>query len=252
MERDWDLRLNQGERKASAFRCCERMNEVDIDAVVREVVRRLVLATTASAVAPSSQSSASDVECVSISEKVVTLGLLEGRLTTAKRLLVRRQAIVTPAVRDELKKRSIRLEFVDQKAACPASSQWLLAMDNAVPTTTSGWETLGAGEQLKSTNRQTLAEFLRELAFRILSERKLGVLISPRPAAAACLANRRPGIRAALGCDARQVSEAMKNLSPNLLVLDSQNKSIFSHKALLAEFLRGGWRECPAELKNEL
>lgn len=228
------------------------MNEVDIDAVVREVVRRLMAATATGAAAPSSQSSTSDTDCVSVSDKVVTLGLLEGRLTTAKRLLVRRQAVVTPAVRDELRKRNIHLEFVDQKAPCPASSQWLLAMDNVVATTTSGWETVGIGEQLKSTSRQTLAEFLRELAFRILSERKLGVLISPRPAAAACLANRRPGIRAALGCDARQVSEAMKNLSPNLLVLDSQNKSIFSHKAIVAEFLRGGWRECPAELKNEL
>jgi hypothetical protein len=44
-----------------------------------------------------------------LTERVVTMSTLRGRLASARRVIVLSRAIVTPAVRDELKDRQIEL-----------------------------------------------------------------------------------------------------------------------------------------------
>lgn len=82
-------------------------NEEQVEWIVREVIRRLGLV---GASAEESGTPRSNVE-LCISERVVTLRTIEGRLAGARRLVVVPRAIVTPAVKDELKARKIELVF---------------------------------------------------------------------------------------------------------------------------------------------
>ena len=78
-----------------------------IELVVREVIRRLTadgrfsLAGTAATASPRE---------LQISERLVTLATLNGRLDGVSRVIVPRRAVVTPAARDELKQRRIELQ----------------------------------------------------------------------------------------------------------------------------------------------
>jgi hypothetical protein len=79
--------------------------EEQVEWVVVEVIRRLKLRGDFAAPTEAPQSNAE----LSIRERVVTLRTIEGRLAGAKRLVVEPRAIVTPAVKDELKARNIEL-----------------------------------------------------------------------------------------------------------------------------------------------
>jgi hypothetical protein len=80
-------------------------SEEQIEWIVVEVIRRLGLL---GASAEANGAPQSNVE-LCISERVVTLRTIEGRLAGAKRLVVVPRTIVTPAVKDELKARNIEL-----------------------------------------------------------------------------------------------------------------------------------------------
>lgn len=73
--------------------------------IVSEVVRRLTAALQSSGQSPASPATAELV----LTDKLVTLRTLEGRLAGVKQIVVPPRAIVTPAVRDELKQRGIKL-----------------------------------------------------------------------------------------------------------------------------------------------
>ena len=79
------------------------MSDIDIEYIVREVIRRL----TAAAAEPAR----SETETVKLTDRLVTMATLDGRLANAKRLIVVKKAVVTPLVKDELKKRKIALEY---------------------------------------------------------------------------------------------------------------------------------------------
>jgi len=72
--------------------------------IVQEVIRRLVQRGVVVEGAPSI-----DETELAVSDKIVALATLAGRLVGVKRLVVGRRSIVTPAVKDELNDRSIEL-----------------------------------------------------------------------------------------------------------------------------------------------
>jgi hypothetical protein len=78
-----------------------------VERIVVEVIRRLGLLDASARVAVGERSSTTAE--LRLTEKVVSLRLLEGKLTGIKKLLVQPRAIVTPAVKDELKTRKIEL-----------------------------------------------------------------------------------------------------------------------------------------------
>ena len=70
-----------------------------VETIVLEVIRRLGLLGAK----PNLKNE------LSLGERVVTMRLIKGRLDGVTRLVVARQAVVTPSVRDELKQRKIEL-----------------------------------------------------------------------------------------------------------------------------------------------
>lgn len=79
-----------------------------VERIVFEVIRRLRLlesgAAAGMAVTPNSNG-----RDLSLKERVITMRSIEGRVSGVKRLVVPSRAIVTPAVKDELKDRQIEL-----------------------------------------------------------------------------------------------------------------------------------------------
>ena len=76
--------------------------------IVSEVVRRLLAAQSAAGQSLVVATSAT-TELV-LTDKLVTLRTLDGRLTGVKKVVVPQRAIVTHAVRDELNQRGITLQ----------------------------------------------------------------------------------------------------------------------------------------------
>jgi len=87
-------------------------SEEQVEWIVAEVIRRLGVAVDREvnhSRATGDEHSSSPVGELKITERVVTLRSIDGRLSGVKRLVVQRGAVVTPAVKDELRKRKIEL-----------------------------------------------------------------------------------------------------------------------------------------------
>ena len=81
--------------------------EEQVAAIVVEVLRRLRLMEGNNGV-PVFERSSNTAE-LTLTEKLITTRTIENRLTGINRLLVPPRAVVTPAVKDELKKHQIEL-----------------------------------------------------------------------------------------------------------------------------------------------
>ena len=82
------------------------MSDIDVEYIIREVIRRLT--------AMGNEPSREDGGTVKLTERLVTMATLDGRLANVKRLIVAKKALVTPLVKDELRNRKITLEYADQ------------------------------------------------------------------------------------------------------------------------------------------
>ena len=81
--------------------------EEQVAAIVVEVIRRLRLLENDQGVAVGERSSTTAE--LTLTDKLVTTRTIENRLTGVSRLLVSKRAVVTPAVKDELKEHQIEL-----------------------------------------------------------------------------------------------------------------------------------------------
>ena len=90
-------------------------SEEQVEWIVIEVIRRLGLL----GVAGDERSSSPVGGELVVPERVVTLRSIESRLANVKRLVVVSRAVITPAVKDELKRRKIELVYAADTNVCP-------------------------------------------------------------------------------------------------------------------------------------
>jgi hypothetical protein len=79
------------------------LTQEQIDWIVAEVIRRLAAAGVAAK--PPSDTA------LYVTERVITLRTIEKQLSGVKRVVVQRRAVVTPAVKDELRAKKIELVY---------------------------------------------------------------------------------------------------------------------------------------------
>jgi ribose 5-phosphate isomerase RpiB len=231
---------------------------IDIDQIVREVLKRLrALSTGVSepGAPPAKSQESAAVTSVSstltFSGRLVTLAALEGRLIGLKQLVVGPKTIVTPAVKDELKKRGITI--VQHESALPQTLQVRLLVSAAggaqskpglradLNNATPGIEWL----ECQATN--SLSGTVLELSKNIDQRKLLGLLLSDQPFTAAMLANRNQNIRAAAVDDVRSVDEALCQIGCNLLAVDARRVGPAVLK-LIVQKLAAAQAVCPPEL----
>ena len=236
-------------------------SELEIDAIVRQVMAALrdgagspaTERPTPAANTSSTASRPSSNGRLELSSRVVTLDDFSGRIDGVKEVAVATGAVVTPAARDLLREKNIRLAYraADGK---PAGAHNLVFGQadtdfDAAALVRDLRETGAAVEQLASTG---LATVVAEMSQQVARGGLLGLLLTSKPAAAACLANRRAGVRAAAARDAAETSRAITELGANLLTVDPAGKSLFELRRMTRAFLAGGERRCPSHLATEL
>jgi hypothetical protein len=231
--------------------------QADIERIVREVVGQLKLASapvaapTAAVDVPPADST-KDNGGLRIDACVVTLESVAGRLNGAKQLVVAPGALVTPSVRDELRRRGIELvERSSGKKTEPHVPVLLVAGRTGHDPEMAVQALRQDGIEVRTESTPCLVEATAKLAAAVAA-RSLGVLWTRHTAAGLCLANRHAAIRAVLSAGVSATSVAVATVGANVLVVDPAAGTLYEKKQVMREFCLGGVRECPEELRNVL
>jgi hypothetical protein len=225
------------------------LSEIEIEQVVREVLLRL--ATPATSSAPKAIPTKTNNQ-LRLTKTVVTLTDLQGQLTGIQELILPPRAVITPAARDLLREQGVAITYAAKNIAtsntglplvlgvaetkyCPAGFVRALSQHGITP------------ERLAQTG---LAQVTLELIDAVSKGGKLGLLITDRPLAAVCLANRQRGVRAAMAGDSRSVEQALIQIGANLLIVEPHGRSIFEFVRMVRMFHAAGPRVGPAELAH--
>ena len=97
-----------------------------------------------------------------------------------------------------------------------------------------------------------LACVVSRLTETVSGGKQLGLLLTGQPAAALCLANRRPSVRAALATGPQCVTAAVDSIGANMLVVDPAGRSLFELVTMARRFTSPGQRTCPAPWREAL
>jgi hypothetical protein len=250
---------------------------LDIDAIVREVVQRLMQPSaappeprpaSAAVVAPASAAGPGHQPPVTsaplsaastpvappkpadlpgtlrLGERLITLATLEGRLRGIRRVAVGRSAVVTPSVRDVLGRQDIALVREDLQCAGSAT---LLNCSVRVTGTDFGAAALSSQLGLPVVSVDRVTEAVKQSVRDIRCEQKLAVVITRQTALALCLANRHRRVRAAIARCEETVRDAVGSIGANLLVIDPRRPKPEELPRLIRIFAEGGSRDCPHE-----
>jgi hypothetical protein len=251
--------------------------QAQVDAIVREVLRRLAVApsTDGNALgasdalgaglptprhngrpavgASASNGSQGSASALVLTSKVITLAELDGRLDGLKRIRVPRRAVITPAVRDLLRQREIAVEHAD---ALQSASRVRVPL--AVGVAQTAYDPAGLlrsvmqqGVEIQRLAQTGLLSVIDELTEQVSRGGSLGLLLTEDLAAALCLANRVRGVRAAASGDVAALGRAIRSIGVNLLVVEPAGRSPFQLRQMVTEFCRGPYT-CPAEYRERL
>lgn len=235
-------------------------SNAQIDRLVREVMDRLghELRAGITPAAPHNGSAASEGGTPSISspphndtpsaphalvltQKLIALADVEGRVPKGGAVAIAGQAVITPAARDYLRAQQARIET----QAAPAKSGGTGAARRDVSLAAAVGTGRGAAAQsvlvelpdrlasllaksglaVQHIPHVSLPGTVAELAESVALGGSLGVLLTDEPAAAICLANRRRGVRAAAAANLEELEAAWAAIAVNLLVLNPRGTS---------------------------
>lgn len=233
--------------------------QAQIDRLVREVMERLGQelragetpavpqngavgngAVAGKNVASSSNGIASAPKALVLTQKLISLADVEGRVPKGGAVVVAGKAVITPAARDYLRAQQARVETQAQTASGGAVAGRRGVALAAVAGAKSGAAArsilvelpdrlaslLGkAGLTVERIPHVCLPGTVAELSESVALGGNLGLLLTDEPAAAVCLANRRRGVRAAAATSLDDLEAAWAAIAVNLLVLSPRGTS---------------------------
>ncbi len=235
---------------------------VDIERIVREVLTEMVAAPAAAARTDAVEASAPAAaesptalaDAVVVTDRVVTLEQLGRRMPAMRRLVAPEGAVVTPAVRDELRRRGMTLEYGGAAAPASAGTCKLAVWNVSKRYDPSPLMTMlrREGVPVELETATCLIATTDALAAEVRQGDTVGLILTREPAVALCLANRHVGVRAAIGLDAPQAAADLAATGGNVLAVDWSRRTLYQIKQMTSELCRGAPRGCPEELKQRL
>ena len=208
----------------------------DIDRIVAEVVRRLQSLTVRdstigvdSVVNTEASKPATDLV---LNDRLVTLAQIEGRLAGIKRLIVVANAVVTPALVDEIRGRKITLERsgitkVNLKSAgTPIRNLVVPVVRIEVLATREDLIRMAIGNEIaiyEASNWMGARNLLLRLT---LQHSRPVIVVTDKPFLATSECNRYERLRAAYVSDANWLSQAESELTPNVIVIRPNDDSL--------------------------
>jgi len=239
-------------------------HQLDIDQIVREVLARLRDGEAAEKLAADSTGKAEKTDkqlatattagSLELTDRLVTLATLENRLDGIRHVILRRGAVVTPAARDALGARRINTSYAPTAAKAATTLvvgvASLAARSPAFDRAAFLEELARDGRQIERIAETGLASVVAELASLAALGGRPAVLLTAEPEAAACLANRRSGVRAVAGRDVATLRRAIVATGANLLTIDPTGAPAAIGR-LLREFCDGWPPRVPAILSTD-
>jgi hypothetical protein len=207
------------------------LTEHDIAWIVAEVVRRL----------GNPSGGREPPELTPLPDRVITLETL--RQHTGPTLTVTPKAIITPAARDELKRRGMKLIRGNEsptKQPQPAASLLAANLGADYQPKSIAQLAAGYGATIEQHPASALAAVIADHAEQVVRESKKAVWFTSTPAHAVCLANRHAGVWAVQGFDEATLADALKTTSANVLVIDPKGKSQYTLRKMLELFTGSG------------
>ncbi len=235
-------------------------HEVDIEQIVREVIAQLrshspAVVTATPKQAPALQATSavaapSITSTLEITDRLVTLATLENRLSAIGHVVLPRGAVVTPSARDLLRARGVQVSYATAIARTATRSLVIGVAELSMPGTRfdlDGFLASIATESLPIERVATtgLATVTAELADHATRGGRAVVLLTSRPEAAVCLANRRSGVRAVAARDTVIASRGIAEVAANFLAIDPSSAPA-AWRRLLVEYASGWPRTVPA------
>ena len=239
----------------------EAIDRIDIDQIVRAVLERLGRREGADRL-KAEQSNGNKTQRAEeqaqpglvLTGRVITRADLEGQIDGLSVVTAERGAVVTPAARDYLRENKIALSY----GLAPSGNgspkvQWTLGLADTTYDPAPLLNALGtAFNNVQRLARSGLETVIDELADATVHSGHLGLLLTHEALAAVCMANRLMGVRATLGVDVNNLTQAVAGIGCNFLIIDPAGKSLFQMRQLVKEFCRGGARRCPAKYRQRL
>jgi hypothetical protein len=226
-----------------------------IERIVREVMAQLgeVSPSAALPAAPVSVPPAARDGEVSVDGRVVTLESIAGRLQGAKQLMVPPGALVTPSVRDELRRNGISLVRACHASVRKDLPRVLLVVGRTRNDPAAAMEWLFKdGIDAHAETSDCMIAATDKLAAAVAAGQMLGLLWTRHTAVGLCLLNRHRGVRAVLAAGVSITSAAIASVGANALIVDPTVGSHYEKKQILRDFCLGGIRHCPEALKEKL
>ncbi|MCA9264704.1 MAG: hypothetical protein KDA60_12675 [Planctomycetales bacterium] len=203
------------------------LTAAQIDQIVREVVRRLqAKSDNGSPAAPAAVSvpavpAAAPVPAhvLRLHESVITLASLEGRWKGVRQVIVPARAVITPSVKDELRRRHVTWE---RAAVEPTATNLgeILVIDDQVGEAAPFLEVLRQRMMPTWHSVDGPRPAVAKLTERLTGSVRRAVCFSGAPFVVACEANRNPRIRAAYVMGTKCVTAAIQTLQANVLVVN--------------------------------
>jgi ribose 5-phosphate isomerase RpiB len=216
----------------------------------RAAIERLVRQVIAELQAGAKQTAASG-ELV-LSGRVVTLADVEGRLNGVTRVVVERGAVFTPSARDELRHKGVTIASAVRPAKRLQNRRVAIAVSETRFEPAALVAALATEKiEIERLPNVGLVMVVDEMCDTVVKSGIPGVLLTERAAGALCLANRQRGVRAALATNASAVSEVLRDVAANLLVVDPRGKSTFELRQIVRQLVHHSGA-CPTDLAARL
>jgi hypothetical protein len=191
---------------------------------------------------------------IMVTARVVTMAELGDRLEGARTLVVPAGAVVTPSVRDHLRRARIQLVTAAPEPSASAAAPGpvpILVNARSLDTATLADTFRRDGLEPDVQQCDCLIESTDRLAASAAEGRR-GVLLTRHQAAALCLANRHPGVRAVAAEEPGALQAAVEAVGANVIVLNAKQLGMYRLRQMVGDFLRRGPVECPEVFRNRL
>ncbi len=228
--------------------------------IAADVVRRLTAGAASHGTSPPAAPAAASMQAAEppaaapmLAEKVVVLASVAKLPRDLREVTVRHDAVLTPSAREWLTDRRITFRRMAQAATSAAaeagSPAFLVAAcdlpGRCVAQAAAVARAVPHGQQLPAAGIASLVDAFAEAASRSGSR---GLLLSPRPAAAALIANRKRTIRAVVATGVRDALQLAQECRATLVVVDPSRLGPGGLQRLAVEFAKQLHQPLPADL----
>lgn len=194
---------------------------------------------------------ATQVAAVVIRERIVTADVLKEQATPGSRVVISKQAILTPAAQDYVRTFRLALERNDTSPAgsSVATVHWKILLSSVAEHTARAIDVVC--QQRSNVQRELSgsgAEAASAAVSAISRAEVAGVIVvTAAPQLVACRANRNIAVRAAIVTDLASWQQVQPQLRPNVVCISPQGRSFMELQNVISRVLTSPAPEIPAD-----